>query len=66
MMSQGKQQPQRLSITLPAGHYQAVERLALQKRVSLAWVIREAVRLYVETESPLINEVQESNEQRKE
>ena len=48
----------RISVTLPDGHYAALQRLADEKRVSLAWVIREAVREYVHAESPLWNEIQ--------
>jgi|AntDeeMetagen681_2_1112603.scaffolds.fasta_scaffold19820_2 metal-responsive CopG/Arc/MetJ family transcriptional regulator len=54
-----KSAPHRISISLPEPHYKAVQRLSAEKRVSAAWVIREALREYIETRSPLVNEFQE-------
>jgi predicted DNA-binding protein len=38
----------RASITFPPDLYKTLEELALQKQVSLAWVVREAADKYVE------------------
>lgn len=48
---------QRISVSLPSNYYAALQRLAEEKRVSIAWVIRDAVRDYVDSESPLWNEI---------
>jgi len=37
----------RASISFPADIYQILERIAKQKKVSLAWVVREATEKYV-------------------
>jgi hypothetical protein len=37
----------RASISFPPDIYQSLENLAKQKKVSLAWVVREAAELYV-------------------
>jgi len=54
--------PHRLSVSFPEGYYEALQRLAEKKRVSVSWVIRDAVRAYVEAESPLYNEIQGSSD----
>ncbi len=40
----------RASITFPADLYEALEKIALQKKVSLAWVVRDASERYVADE----------------
>lgn len=55
-------QNHRISVSLPEGHYAALQRLAEEKRVSIAWVIREAVRQYVDMESPLWNEIRSAED----
>ena len=47
----------RISVSFSPGHYKALQRIANEKRVSLAWVVRDAVRVYVEADSPLTNEI---------
>ena len=37
----------RASISFPPDLYKALERLAMQKKVSLAWVVRDAAERYV-------------------
>ncbi len=49
----------RLTISLPESHYKAVRRVSTQKRVSLSWIIRDAIREYIEKDSPLLNEIKE-------
>jgi metal-responsive CopG/Arc/MetJ family transcriptional regulator len=41
----------RASISFPPGIYQSLETLAKQKKVSLAWVVREAAERYVADET---------------
>jgi metal-responsive CopG/Arc/MetJ family transcriptional regulator len=43
----------RVSVTFPAEHYAEMERIAKEKRVSIAWVVREAVQKYLEREPTL-------------
>ena len=43
----------RASVSLPENQYTELERIALDQRVSLAWVIRDAVRTYLIQRSPL-------------
>jgi predicted DNA-binding protein len=46
-----KKGPVRASISFPPGIYQNLERLAKEKKVSLAWVVREAAERYVADET---------------
>ena len=50
--ARGPGQP-RASITFPPELYQTLEDLAKRKKVSLAWVVREAAEKYVEDQWPL-------------
>ena len=43
----------RASISFPAGLYETIEEIAKQKKVSLAWVVRDAVEQYVADKWPL-------------
>lgn len=43
----------RASISFPPGMYQTLEEIARQKKVSLAWVVRDAVEQYVSDKWPL-------------
>lgn len=43
----------RASVTFPADLYAELERIAEEKRVSVAWVVRDAVEKYVEARYPL-------------
>jgi hypothetical protein len=43
----------RASVSFPVEDYEKLEYAAVQKRVSLAWVVREAVREYLTHEQPL-------------
>ncbi|WP_082124794.1 ribbon-helix-helix domain-containing protein [Lysobacter capsici] len=38
----------RASVSFPADLYEALERIAKEKKVSVAWVVREAVERYVD------------------
>jgi predicted transcriptional regulator len=48
----------RASISFPSDIYQSLGSLAKQKKVSLAWVVRDAVERYVATEATEAEEVQ--------
>ena len=37
----------RCSISFPTDHYREVERIANEKRVSVAWVVRDALEHYL-------------------
>ena len=41
----------RASISFDSDDYEELERLAMEKRVSLAWVVREAVSLYIQDDT---------------
>lgn len=43
----------RASVSFPEDQYAELERIALDQRVSLAWVVREAVQSYLVTRQPL-------------
>ena len=43
----------RASVTFPADLYAELERIAEENRVSVAWVVRDAVEKYVEARYPL-------------
>lgn len=44
----------RASVTFPADLYAELERIAEEKKVSVAWVVRDAVEKYVEAQYPLL------------
>jgi len=43
----------RASISFPPDVYEVLENLAKQKKVSLAWVVREAAERYIAAENPV-------------
>lgn len=45
----------RLSVSFPESQYHLLERVAAEHRVSVAWVVREAVRQYMEAKWPLLS-----------
>lgn len=52
----GERSP-RLSVTIPFETYDSLERIARKKKVSLAWVVRDAAERYVSDELPLFREI---------
>ncbi|MEW5770846.1 MAG: CopG family transcriptional regulator [Pseudomonadota bacterium] len=44
----------RASISFPADHYAELERMAQEKKVSLAWIVRDAVEKYLADQWPLL------------
>lgn len=47
----------RTTVSIPGSDYEQLERLAKQKKVSVAWVVREAVDQYLSAETPLLRKV---------
>jgi len=43
----------RTTVSVPTEDYAELERIAEKKKVSVAWVVREAVDQYLKTQSPL-------------
>lgn len=43
----------RASISLPPDLYAGIERIARTKKVLIAWVVRDAVEKYLESEEPV-------------
>lgn len=55
--SKGKAKPSsapRASVTFPPDLYQTLEEIAKQKKVSVAWVVRDAAEQYVVGRWPLL------------
>ena len=50
----------RASVSFPEDQYSELERIADQQRVSLAWVVREAVQTYLVTRWPLLDQAEGS------
>ena len=48
----------RASVSFPVNTYKELEKLAEAKKVSLAWVVREAAEKYVADQWPLFSESQ--------
>ena len=44
-------------MTIPHETYESLERIARKKKVSLAWVVRDAAERYVSDEHPLFREI---------
>lgn len=44
----------RASISFPEQQYDVLERIAAENRVSLAWVVRDAIDCYLKTKWPLL------------
>lgn len=44
----------RASISFPEQHYQFLEKIAAENKVSLAWVVRDAIDGYLRSKWPLL------------
>lgn len=51
----------RASISFPPDLYETLEEIAQQKKVSLAWVVRDAAEKYVAEKRPLLAKEQQSS-----
>jgi len=54
--SQADDDKERVSVTFPRPHYSELQRIAENKRVSVAWVVRDAVREYLAAQIPLFRD----------
>ena len=45
----------RISVTFRAEVYEELRQIAASKKVSVAWVVRDAVDLYLREETPLLH-----------
>jgi metal-responsive CopG/Arc/MetJ family transcriptional regulator len=52
-VSRTKQKTARASVSFPVELYSELERIARQKKVSVAWVVREATEKYLAEQYPL-------------
>jgi hypothetical protein len=50
----------RVSVTLPPDVHQTLERIAREKKVSLAWVMRDAAEQYIANKWPLFARPEEA------
>lgn len=55
----------RASVSFPEDQYAELERIALDQRVSLAWVVRDAVQAYLVKRSSPERDAIKTNEPRK-
>ena len=46
----------RVSISFPPEIYETLEDIAKEKKVSLAWVVREAAEMYIGAKTPLFSQ----------
>jgi metal-responsive CopG/Arc/MetJ family transcriptional regulator len=44
---EGDDKKVRVSVSFPPDHYAELQRIAAEKKVSVAWVVRDAVELYL-------------------
>lgn len=44
----------RASVSFPPGVYRLLEQIALQKKVSIAWVVRDAAEKYISDQWPTL------------
>lgn len=52
----------RVSVSFDAADYTAIKGIAKRKRVSTAWVVRDAVTSYLDAQSPLFPSDRRANE----
>ena len=55
----------RTTVSIPAGNYEGLEQIADRKKVSVAWVVRDAIDKYLDTELPLFSGIKTSEWQDK-
>lgn len=52
----------RASISFPEEQYQVLEKIAAENKVSLAWVVRDAIDGYLKSKWPLLPQVANTND----
>ncbi len=52
----------RASVSFPVNLYRTLEQIAKQKKVSIAWIVRDATEKYIEDQWPLFKEEERSKE----
>jgi hypothetical protein len=52
----------RASISFPEGQYQVMERIALENKVSVAWVVRDAIEGYLKSKRPILPQKTDSED----
>lgn len=50
----GHEKSARISVSFPRGVYETIERLAKEKKVSVAWIVRDAAERYIADQWPLL------------
>jgi metal-responsive CopG/Arc/MetJ family transcriptional regulator len=55
-----KEKISRASVSFPVEHYEELERIAESNKVSVAWVVRQAVEKYLVDRYPLLSDRKES------
>ena len=53
----------RTTVSMPRADYEELERLAGKNKVSVAWVVREAVQTYLEGKTPLFKKSDSVNDE---
>jgi metal-responsive CopG/Arc/MetJ family transcriptional regulator len=46
----------RSTVSIPVDQYEEIQRIANKKRVSVAWVIRDAIEHYLSADAPLFDQ----------
>ena len=54
----------RTTVSMPRTDYEELERLADKNKVSVAWVVREAVQSYLDLKNPLFRESETENDEK--
>jgi predicted transcriptional regulator len=55
-MAKAKPKTMRTTVSLPTEDYAVLEQIAKEKRVSVSWVVRDAVGEYLKNQWPLLRE----------
>lgn len=50
----GHEKSARISVSFPRDVYETIERLAKEKKVSVAWIVRDAAERYIADQWPLL------------
>jgi hypothetical protein len=61
MLGKQKEKSVRTTVGMPLSHYEEILRVADQKRVSVAWVIRDAIERYLDSSNSLFGGADEDD-----